>query len=239
MRLRVAAWLTILAAVMCPPASAVAADSENAGEAPVRVVFKRAAVASFLVGKQAPDVNEKMDKTLSCPMGQICTDDPSILPNAGMTLTRLVDEQLRRRFGGQVVSRTDVKNAEMQLTLDRAKDTPLAMAAQLGRLLDVEVVVIGMVWRYRDRAKVIGQPQDSASVAFAVYFIESRTGRMLWRGLFDATQQPVLDDLFQARKQLKMGLKWLSANELAAKGVQEIFQKFPQDILPGNFGDPP
>jgi len=206
-----------------------------ADQEPVRVVFKRAAVATFLVGQRQPNMDDSMDQTLSCPIGLICKDDPSILPNAGMTLTRLVDEQMRLRFGQQVVNRSDVQNAEMELKLDQSQDTPRSLAEKLGRLLDVEVVVLGTVWRYRDRKGDSELPQDLASVAFAIYLIEAETGRMLWRGLFDATQQDLFKDLFQAKKQIKMGLKWLSANELAAYGVKEVFSKFPPNILPGNY----
>ena len=93
--------------------------------------------------------------------------------------------------------------------------------------------------RYRDRGAIEGMPDSPASVAFAVYFINVEDGRQLWRGLFDATQQAVSKDLLQAGKQLKMGLKWLSADELAAHGVREVFGKFPSEFLPGNYTGSP
>lgn len=228
-------WWSVLACFLIINPDLLPAQATDDETAPVRIVFTRTAVASFLVGQRKPHVDSTMDETLACPIGRICKDDPSILPNAGMTLTRLVDEQVRGRFGKQVVSRADVQAAEMTLKLDQERDTPRTLAEKLGRLLDADIVVIGTVWRYRDRKEPVAQPQDAASVAFAVYFIEARTGRMLWRGLYDATQQDLFKDLFQAKKQIKMGLKWLSADELAAHGVQEVFSKFPPNILPGDY----
>ncbi len=228
-------WLSVPLCFIFVVPALLPAQAEVSEEAPVRIVFKRVAVASFLVGQRKPNMDDAMDETLSCPIGRICKDDPSILPNAGTTLTRLVDEQIRGRFGKQAVNRSDVQAAEMTLKLDPEQDTPRTLAEKLGRLLDADIVVLGTVWRYRDRKETVAQPQDAASVALAVYFIEARTGRMLWRGLYDATQQDLFKDLLQAKKQLKMGLKWLTANELAAHGVHEVFSKFPPNILPGDY----
>jgi hypothetical protein len=142
---------------------------------------------------------------------------------------------MRSRFGKQIIPRETVKNAEMEIKLDRQEDTPRTMAERVGRLLDVDVMVIGTVWRYRDRGEMLGVPESKASVAFAVYFIDVENGRKLWRGMYDATQQAVTENLFQARKQIKMGLRWLSADELAAHGVKEVFKTFPPNLLPGDF----
>lgn len=208
---------------------------EKPAEPPVRITFKRAAVASFLVGRRQPELNETADQTLSCSLKRMCADDPSIKSNAGITLTRLVDQQLGRRFGNQVLPREDVKVVENGLHLDRESDTPLSMAQALGKALDVDVVMLGTVWRYRDRSVQPGMPDSNASVAFAVYFVEVATGRILWYNTFDQTQKTLMSNLLEAKKQMKLGLKWLSADELAERGVQEMFSQFPDNILPGNF----
>ncbi|MDA8139704.1 MAG: hypothetical protein M0036_13720 [Desulfobacteraceae bacterium] len=213
------------------------AKAQNSETAPstIRVTFKRAAVASFLVGKRQPQLDQAEDMTLSCPLVQICIDDPDILPHAGRTLTRLADDQLRGRFGQQVIQRSDVQKAEDELKLNKEVDTPRLMAERLGKILNVDAVMIGTVWRYRDRGTVNGMPDSPASVAFAIYLVEAATGRVLWRGLFDETQQALFDNVLNAKKNLKMGLKWLSANELAEYGVREVFNKFPTNVLPGDF----
>ena len=224
-------WVFGMVALLMLTGPALGADAEpSAGPEPM--VFQRAAVASFLVGRHKPHVDETMDETLSCPIGEICRDDPTILPHAGIALTRLVREKLRSHFEPLVASRDAVGRAEMQLTLDQEQDTPLSLAKKLGQLVDADMVVVGIVWRYRERGAVEGRPDSGASVAFAIYVIEAASGRLLWRGLFDATQQTVLEDLFQARKQIRMGLRWLSADELASHGVSELFNQWPPHIRP-------
>ena len=111
------------------------AEANPSGEPRTRIVFKRAAVASFLEGRRRPELDETMDQTLSCPIGQICQDDPSILPQAGITLTRLVNQQLRGRFGEQVIPRIEVQAAEMEIKLNQEKDTPLTLAEKLAAVV--------------------------------------------------------------------------------------------------------
>lgn len=213
----------------------VKAFSAEPAQPEVRITFKRAAVASFLVGRRQPQLNESADQTLACPLRRICVEDPSILPNAGITLTRLVDQQFRLRFGQQILPREEVKTAENGLKLNPETDTPLSMAKALGKALDVDVVAMGTVWRYRDRVSEAGMPDRHASVAFSVYLVNVSSGRVIWNSMFDETQKPLMDNLLEARKQIKMGLKWLSADELAKQGVQQVFSTFPTNILPGKY----
>ena len=189
--------------------------------------FCTMALIPFLVGRHEPNVDETVDNTLSCPIGQICTDDPTILPYAGQFLTREVHQQLSMRFGEHVLPLATVKNAYPQLALDDHKDTPRSLARNVGVQLKADLIVIGTVWRYRDRGAIEGVPDSPASVAFALYLIEADSGRQLWRGIFDGTQETALGDLFKAKERLKMGLKWLTADELARHGVREVMKSFP------------
>jgi hypothetical protein len=71
-------------------------------------------------------------------------------------------------------------------------------------------------------------PEAPASVAFEVYLMETASGNRLWRRTFDGTQQNLSDDVFRGLKQMKkMGVRRLSADELARHGVKEVFKKFP------------
>lgn len=208
--------------------SAVEAPSETTPqtETAPKIEFRQAAVAPFLVGRREPHLDESMDQTLSCPIDQICVDDPTIAPNAGTTLTRLTHEHLSLRFSTHIKSREAVSNAYTAIVLDGTHDTPRSLAQKLGQILEVDAVFLGTVWRYRDRGAIKELPDSPASVGFAVYLIEAQTGRQLWRGLFSVTQQSLTDNLFQAKEQISLGLKWRTANEIARIGVKEVFANF-------------
>jgi hypothetical protein len=202
------------------------AETLPQADAPPKIEFRQAAVAPFLVGRREPHMDESMDQTLSCPINQICEDDPTIAPNASSTLTRLTDDHLHLRFSPHIKSRQEVSMAYDALVLDDAVDSPRTLAQKLGQILEVDAIFVGTVWRYRDRGAIKDIPDSTASVAFAVYLIEAQTGRQLWRGIFSATQQSLTDNLFNAKEQINLGLKWRTANEMAKIGVKEVFKNF-------------
>lgn len=214
--------LMMLALLVNPNQQSCSAEETNR-----QVAFDTMALLPFLVGRHEPNVDETVDNTLSCPIGQICMDDPTILPYAGQYLTRELHQRLDIRFGEHVLPLETVKDAYPPLALDDRSDTPRSLARTMGRSLKADLIVIGTVWRYRDRGAIEGIPDSPASVAFAIYLIEANSGRQLWRGIYDGTQETVLGDLFKAKERLKMGLKWLTADELARHGVREVMKRFP------------
>ena len=194
--------------------------------------FKRLAVAPVLAGHRTPNMDETLDDTLSCTISQICVDDPAIGPQAGPMLTRLVQSVLRSRFGTNIVPSEDVQTAYTALRLNESKDTPRSLADRLGKMLNADLIVVGTVWRYRDRGAIQGFPDKPASVAFALYLVDPGSGRQLWRRIFDETQEYALKDMSKFTDRIKMGLKWLSSDELARYGVKQTLEAFPDYIIP-------
>jgi hypothetical protein len=66
-----------------------------------------------------------------------------------------------------------------------------------------------------------------ASVAFEIHLLNVKDGSTIWRGVFDKTQKSLMEDVFQASSFFKGGGKWLTANQLAKQGIDEIFKTFP------------
>ena len=60
-----------------------------------------------------------------------------------------------------------------------------------------------------------------------IYLIEVSSGKTVWKAKFDETQRPMTEDIRGAKEILKKGAKWLSADELARYGINEILKKFP------------
>lgn len=206
--------------------------AENPSEEASEYYFKRIAVAPVLVGHRQPNMDETLDDTLSCAINQICAEEPSIQSNAGPRLMRLIHSDLKRRFGRHVVPLDQVEAAYAGIQLDATKDSPRNLALRMGQSLDADLMVIATVWRYRDRGAIEGFPDKPASVAFALYLVEPASGRQFWRGVFDEAQEFALKDMGKFADRIKMGLKWLSADELAHHGVKAVLRMFPNNIKP-------
>jgi hypothetical protein len=209
-----------------------AAWAENPSEEAYEYYFRRIAVAPVLVGRRQPNMDETLDDTLSCPINQICAEEPSIQSNAGPMLMRLIHSVLKRRFGRHVIPLDQVETAYTGIRLDATKDSPRTLALRMGQSLGADLMVIATVWRYRDRGAIEGFPDKPASVAFALYLVEPASGRQFWRSVFDEAQEFALQDMGKFADRIKMGLKWLSADELAHHGVESVLRQFPNNIKP-------
>jgi len=207
--------------------------AEDQQEAPqIEIFFKRLAVAPVFVGHRIPKLDETLDDTLSCKISDICVDDPAINPGAGAMMTRLVNSTLSNRFGQNVVPQAEVQSAYAGLRLDDTRDTPRTLIQRLGKALSADLIVVGTLWRYRDKGAIEGFPEKPASVAFALYLVDPETGHRIWRGIFDETQEYALKDMSKFTDRIKMGLKWLSADELARFGVKQALSGFPSNVIP-------
>jgi hypothetical protein len=199
--------------------------------------FRRLAVAPVLSGHRIPRLDASLDDTLSCKISEICIDDPAIGPGAGAMMTRLVYSTLHHRFGGNVVPMDDVQSAYAGIRLVDNRDTPRTLVRRLGKALSADLVMFGMVWRYRDIGAIEGAPEQPASVAFALYLVDAGSGRRIWRGVFNETQEYAFKNMFKFTDRIKMGLKWLTADQLARYGVKLTLDKFPANVIPATGGN--
>jgi nucleotide-binding universal stress UspA family protein len=188
--------------------------------------FKRIAVMPFLVGKLESPEN-LVEKPLSQPLGQLHIDSANLAEGVDRIMTRLVNDVLQIRFEDQVVSMEEAAAVYTNVIRDLTLDTPRKLAKKFGENLQADLVVVGTIWRFREKGAVKENPDSPASVAFSVYLIEVTSGKRLWRNAFDGTQKALSEDVLGGLKQIKMGLRWLSVNELARYGVKNVFRKFP------------
>jgi hypothetical protein len=188
--------------------------------------FKRIAVMPFLVGKLESPENP-VEKPLSQPLGQLHINAANLAEGADRIMTRLVNDVLQIRFSEQMVSMEEAAAVYTEAIRDLTLDTPRKLAKKFGENLQADLVVVGTIWRFREKGAVKENPYSPASVAFSVYLIEVAGGKRLWRNAFDGTQKALSEDVLGGLKQIKMGLRWLSVNELARYGVKNVFRKFP------------
>jgi hypothetical protein len=191
------------------------------------------ALMPFLVGKlESPDAPSS--KPLSKPPDQIVVDDGGLPEGSDVIMNRLVSQALKRRYQDGMIPFDSVAAAYRKIIHDPMLDTTRKQAVRLGELLQADIIVVGTIWRFRQKGTleegVEGMPGSPASIGFALYLVDVKSGVRLWRGFFDGTQKALTDDVLGGVKQLRMGLRWLTVEELAQYGVKSLMHKLSSEL---------
>jgi hypothetical protein len=185
------------------------------------------AVMPFLKGMYGSSVDQAIDRTLDCPLVELCFDTRDVRSGAEKDLTRCMQAALENRLGERMIPLAKTLNVYEGLAKDQTADSPRSLAVRLGRELKADHVIVGTVWRYRERTGTARASASPASVAFVVYIINVSDGKRLWKRAYFETQKPLSDSIFEARTFFKRGARWLSVDELARYGLDEIVEQFP------------
>ena len=146
--------------------------------------------------------------------GTIATEGAAIL-------TQLIEKKLDRFY--YLIPREKVEALLSKIQFLRTQQT----ATFLGRELEVDVVLMGLLTRYQLRKGTNYSVSQPASVAFELHLMDSKKGKILWSASFDKTQKSLSEDLSNITSFLKSEWKWLTAEELMEMGVNQILDKFP------------
>jgi hypothetical protein len=185
------------------------------------------AVMPFLKGMHESSVDEAIDRTLDCPLAELCFDTRDVRRGAEENLTRYMQAALEDRLGERMIPLGETLTVYQGLAKEQTADSPRSLAVRLGRQLRAAHTVAGTVWRYRERTGTARASASPASVAFVVYIINVTDGRRLWKGTHFETQKPLSQSIFEARTFFKRGVRWLTVDELARYGIDEIVEQFP------------
>jgi hypothetical protein len=106
--------------------------------------------------------------------------------------------------------------------------TPLRQVlSHVGRDLEAEGVVVGYVYRFRERKGVSYAVEQPASVTFELHLLRVSDGALVWRGYFDKTQRSLMEDLLQLGAFFREKGRWVTAEELMDEGIEEVLKTFP------------
>ena len=99
------------------------------------------------------------------------------------------------------------------------------LIAEIGKRLGADAVLYGKVFRYREREGTGFSVVKPASVAMALILVRVSDARVIWRGWFDETQKPLSENVLKFKLYGK--IRWLTARELAERGLEKILRDFP------------
>ena len=129
-----------------------------------------------------------------------------------------------RGQGFAVVPPSDVLGAFVAKGQPVPRLDPRAAGALVASEFGATAVLLGKVYRYREREGQALGALRPASVGYEVTLFEAPGGRRMWTARFDETQQPLTADVFNAQRYPGGGRRWLTAAELARWGADGAAQ---------------
>lgn len=162
-----------------------------------------------------------------CPLCKGIYRRGEILPSAPNIITRLLYQKIDAMGTFKILPLEKVEEAFSHWDRGRFEEKPLPSSIQLGKELNVDFLFVGYIFRFEERVGSSIGVEKPASVGFDLHLLRLRDHRMVWGGKFDETQRPLSENLFQIGSFLRRKASWLTAEELAGVGMDEMLMRFP------------
>jgi hypothetical protein len=145
-------------------------------------------------------------------------------------MTEILFDKLIDGYGYSLVSPGQAHGAFSEiLASDRGlKLGALGMVEEIGKSFDADGVLVGRIYRWREREGTDFAVSRPASVAFNLLLVRPSDGAILWKSRFDKTQQSLSENLFDMSTFLHGGGRWMTARKLALMGLDETMSRMPK-----------
>jgi len=97
-------------------------------------------------------------------------------------------------------------------------------ARAVGKEVKADAVLFGTVSRYVEREGTEFGARRPAAVGFELHLISVQSGKILWNGSFDETQQPLSSNLFRWWQFWRGGPRWFTAQEFTRYGAEHLLK---------------
>jgi hypothetical protein len=160
------------------------------------------------------------------PLEAVRASDATTAPppsDSGLAVTaqiyRVLAEQTEFRFVPDLTVADELETPEL-----RSAKSLLERAVALGKEVGADGVIFGQVLRFQKRVGTDYGATEPASVWFELGLVAVSSGKVVWKGRFDQTQEPLTSNLLKWWMFWRAGPRWISASELAGMGVDRLFK---------------
>ncbi len=163
-----------------------------------------------------------------CPICKSVYRKGDIVPGSQNTLTRLLYQKLGALGTFRIIPLEVVEKTLSPWAKRQFEQKPIAAAIQIGKELNADFISVEHLFRFEERVGSSLGVEKPASVGFDLHVFRVKDGMEVWKGKFDETQKPLSDDLLKIGSFFRRKGAWVTAEELASVGMDEMLKKLPE-----------
>lgn len=176
---------------------------------------------------EAETAGKSPEQIAACPVCGSSYRSGPIEPGADTILTDILWESLKETQGVKRVPPALLRGLWTEKTGVPDRVHYIQAMQKIGEEMGTDAVLYGRVFRYEERIGRWYSVERPASVAFDLHLISTRNGEILWKGRFDETQLSLTENLLNISAYLKRGFRWVTADELAREGIENVIKTLP------------
>ena len=157
--------------------------------------------------------------TVRCPLCGTIFVTGNVAEGAGDILTEHLITLLKSNTDFNLIPSGQAQGV---LSGDENRLSELELLVETGRALKADAVMVGHIYRFRERIGTRYSVDSPASVAFDIHLISVKNGRILWVDHLDETQRSLSENLFQLGTFLRRKGTWITAEEMAISGLEDM-----------------
>lgn len=170
----------------------------------------------------------------TCNISDSVIDTNIIPPEPAEMLTGMLFDQYRGDPRFLIVPEGKCMGFLNNFLASNVSQSQVSIIRSFGKQLEVDAVLYGKIYRYKERIGNNYSVKRPASVGFDLNLIRTRDGALLWRYNFDKTQQALTDNLFDIGFYHSQGMRWLTADELARYGMEKALKDLNSRLGPAS-----
>ncbi len=151
----------------------------------------------------------------------------TVSENIADNMTSNLFERIRKYKGYELIGPNQARGVFASLVSSDQGMSDIEIVKKIGQSFSADAVMVGYIYRWREREGTDYSVNRPASVAFDLYLIGHGDKTVLWGGKFDKTQKSLSENILDLRTFLKGKGKWMTATGLAELGLTELLQELP------------
>ena len=153
--------------------------------------------------------------------------DARVPAEAVNKMTAILFEEVQKRGGYEVISPGKARGVYSSLISSDAERTEFEMFQKIGQAFSADALLVGNLYRWRERVGGDRGVDQPASVAFDLSLIRPEDGAVLWKDKFDKTQKSLSQNLLEWNTFVRGRGRWMTAEELAVLGLEDLLSQMP------------